>query len=408
MRKKMFTLAFLLIGLFILSAFLRTPMVFAGGASRDTSWVPSNGSYVVENSMVKFESDSGYDNQGPHTIVDGFNKMQAGNPTFIWYGEYEYISTDAGATWNILPNVRTLTEIVAGKEYLISFDTTGTPLAGLTIDKRVTILTGPDIPLAEIEYSVTSTTSIQSSLLYYSIDYCDWQSTGDATDNVYDFTDTQVLTAQWFTGINGLYVDTLASGFGVIQTTYPADYYAGTWNDALYMGWGTGYSIDHVDDGIGVKIDLGALTSGQTVQKNFYIGIYQAGPPPPPPDAPVASFTESCHIVPINTPITFDPSGSYDLDGTIVLYEWDFDGDGTYDYSSATPDTVSHSYMSPGTYSVTLRVTDNEGLTGTATATKTITLNGVIPEVPLGTIMVSALMIFTLVGYISIPKFRKK
>lgn len=370
-RKILISLALLSLFVVALSSILCVPSFFAKAASRDTSWVPTEGSYVVENSMLKLQSDSGYDGQGPETIVDGFNKMQAGNPDFIWYGEYEYVSIDGGATWHQLPSVRTLTEITAGQEYVISFDTSGTPLAALAIDKRVAIVTGPDAPLARIEYSITSTANIPSALLYYAIDYCDEETTGDATDNVYDFTNTQILTAQWFTGINGLYVDTLASGFGVIETTYPADYYAGDWDDALYMLFGTGYNIDTQDDGIGVRINLGELLDGVTVVKDLYIGIYQAGEPPPSPEIPVASFTEDAHSVLVDTTINFDASGSYDLDGTIVLYEWDWESDGTYDFASTEP-TASHTYSVPGTYTVTLKVTDNDGQTDTAEDTKTI------------------------------------
>jgi len=123
------------------------------------------------------------------------------------------------------------------------------------------------------------------------------------------------------------------------------------------------------------------------------------------PQAPVASFTESVHIAPAGTPISFDASGSYDLDGTIVLYEWDWESDGIFD---ATGMTQSHTYLAPGTYTVTLRVTDNDGLTDTTTDTKTITPGAVIPQVPFGTIMATAAMIFALVAYIAKPKWAKK
>jgi len=100
---------------------------------------------------------------------------------------------------------------------------------------------------------------------------------------------------------------------------------------------------------------------------------------------PVASFEESTHTATIGTTINFDASTSYDPDGTIILYEWDFTSDGSYD---ATGIGTSYAYMTPGTYTVTLRVTDDDGLTDTATDTKTITrLDQVIPEIPLGTIM---------------------
>ena len=58
-------------------------------------------------------------------------------------------------------------------------------------------------------------------------------------------------------------------------------------------------------------------------------------------------------------------SNSYDIDSFgsgIVLYEWDF-GDGSTFSSSA--EEAEHVYASPGTYAVTLTVTDNEGSSAT-------------------------------------------
>jgi len=61
---------------------------------------------------------------------------------------------------------------------------------------------------------------------------------------------------------------------------------------------------------------------------------------------------------------TFDFNGtaSNDPDGSITKYQWDF-GDG----ASALGVTASHTYASPGTYTVKLTVTDNLGATGSAT-----------------------------------------
>lgn len=52
-------------------------------------------------------------------------------------------------------------------------------------------------------------------------------------------------------------------------------------------------------------------------------------------------------------------SGS--ADGVIILYEWDFDGDGTYDWSSATTSQTSHAYGDNRFYTVTFRVTGPQG-----------------------------------------------
>ncbi len=69
--------------------------------------------------------------------------------------------------------------------------------------------------------------------------------------------------------------------------------------------------------------------------------------------------------------ITLDGSGSTDSDGSIPLYEWDIDNDGTFDYISSSP-TQSHTYAQQGTYTINLRVTDDLGATGEATTTATI------------------------------------
>jgi len=57
-------------------------------------------------------------------------------------------------------------------------------------------------------------------------------------------------------------------------------------------------------------------------------------------------------------PIAFDGRNSRDDDGPIVAYSWDF-GDGT----TATGAQVAHAYAAPGSYTVTLTVTDAAGAT---------------------------------------------
>ncbi|MCW3985053.1 MAG: PKD domain-containing protein, partial [Candidatus Bathyarchaeota archaeon] len=82
---------------------------------------------------------------------------------------------------------------------------------------------------------------------------------------------------------------------------------------------------------------------------------------------PVAFFTESAETAYTSETITFNASGSYDSDGTIVSYFWDF-GDGM----NATGVVVEYAYAQDGNYTVTLTVTDNDGATNTATSTKTV------------------------------------
>jgi PKD repeat protein len=82
---------------------------------------------------------------------------------------------------------------------------------------------------------------------------------------------------------------------------------------------------------------------------------------------PTANFTESATTVLTNENIDFDASGSYDPDGTIIDFSWDF-GDGT----KATGINVSHAYADDGVYTVALTVMDDEGATDSTTSKKTV------------------------------------
>ncbi len=59
----------------------------------------------------------------------------------------------------------------------------------------------------------------------------------------------------------------------------------------------------------------------------------------------------------------FHVNGTAMTNYTITLYEWDFNGDGVYDWSSTTTGYVNHTYSEIRTYNVTLRVTDSNNLT---------------------------------------------
>ena len=72
---------------------------------------------------------------------------------------------------------------------------------------------------------------------------------------------------------------------------------------------------------------------------------------------PAASFIFTPATPYTGQVVTFNASGSTDADGTIILYQWDFDANGTPD---ATGMTVTRSFPSPGVYPVSLTVTDND------------------------------------------------
>ncbi len=88
---------------------------------------------------------------------------------------------------------------------------------------------------------------------------------------------------------------------------------------------------------------------------------------------PVATFTYSPEDPVVGETVTFNASASYDPDGTIGSYAWDF-GDDT----SGSGMTTTHAYDASGTYTVTLIVTDNStvGLANTTVFMVTVHLAG--------------------------------
>ena len=71
--------------------------------------------------------------------------------------------------------------------------------------------------------------------------------------------------------------------------------------------------------------------------------------------------------------VNFDATGSTDDHG-IYTYEWDWDYDGIFDPSGDSGETISHSWDTPGVYTVAVRVTDHALQSHIDTMTVTIAL----------------------------------
>ena len=100
---------------------------------------------------------------------------------------------------------------------------------------------------------------------------------------------------------------------------------------------------------------------GNSLPRVVSIRLLPIGIVRPPNGSPTAEFTVSPATASEGVDLHFDGSASTD-DGRIVTYAWFF-GDGDTD----TGVTVNKSYSAPGLYSVTLRVTDDRGMTGATT-----------------------------------------
>lgn len=90
------------------------------------------------------------------------------------------------------------------------------------------------------------------------------------------------------------------------------------------------------------------------------------------PIAVAASSAPTTGVAPLS--VNFSSAGSYDPDGTIAAYDWDF-GDGT----RSTLANPVKSYSTPGTYTASLVVVDNSGLSSAAsTVTIIVQSNNVV------------------------------
>ena len=107
---------------------------------------------------------------------------------------------------------------------------------------------------------------------------------------------------------------------------------------------------------------------GITSEDTVIISI--AGPPVPLPSAYPLSGPAPLHV-------TFFADGE-DYDGSPNTFQWDFNGDGVFDWSSTDTSIATYTYDQPGTYSPVLRVTDNQGVF--ADKALEITVNAPGPE----------------------------
>ena len=129
-------------------------------------------------------------------------------------------------------------------------------------------------------------------------------------------------------------------------------------------GAGTGVSAQHTYAAAGTFTVLLTVTdsAGQAGTVSHAVTVAVA---PPPNTPPTASFTASTS----DLQVSVDGRASSDAEGAVASYAWSF-GDGT----TAAGPTATRTYAAPGTYTVTLTVTDAGGLTGSTTRQVTATL----------------------------------
>lgn len=163
-------------------------------------------------------------------------------------------------------------------------------------------------------------------------------------------------------GVTGqrLYLDgaLVAHDPGVISAQQPLSAYWRIGGDTL-AGWTpvatSGYFAGSIDE----VATYNTILTPEQVALHHVIGSTGE----PPNQLPTAAFTAATERL----TVALDGATSADPDGTVASWAWDL-GDGT----TAEGATVAHTYTEPGTYAVTLTVTDDDGATATATQEVTV------------------------------------
>jgi PKD repeat protein len=92
-------------------------------------------------------------------------------------------------------------------------------------------------------------------------------------------------------------------------------------------------------------------SAGQPVTGTHHVLVTATDQPP------IAMFTAATLDGGAPTTVSFDARGSYDVDGRVTSFEWDY-GDG----SSGFGESGAHKYSKWGSYSVILKLVDDDGL----------------------------------------------
>ena len=186
---------------------------------------------------------------------------------------------------------------------------------------------------------------------------CHIQISDDDSDN---------MTLYWYAKINSNWV-LQQKDENLINGTYYWRYYeAELYQTTFYWKVAVNDSIDNTTAIFYFKTKRSGSSGG-------------GGAPPPPPITPDEENKEPIAIITgpetgiLNQTILFGAYYSYDIDGYITGYRWDFNNDGVYDTEWMEDVFAEYTFTEPGNHTVKLQVKDNDGNTSTDTVIITIT-----------------------------------
>ncbi len=249
------------------------------------------------------------------------------------------------------------------------------------------------------------------------------------TGNIYEYDSSGNLLSTWRSGVGGN--PSFSDIRGIAYSPLNGNIYAADLsNDEVYeftpagsfvTSWGGyGNSPGELNDPYGLAIDstgnvyvsqpnLVGTNATMTIEKFTPSGTYVSSYDPPAdqpaalsftsPDlyvagynnvarvnltTPVASIEASNSSVNPGQSVTLSAAGSSLPFGSITNYAWDLDGSGQYATSTGASSSVLDTFATPGTKTVSVRVTGSSGATQTASVTITV------PGAPTATIATPA------------------
>lgn len=169
---------------------------------------------------------------------------------------------------------------------------------------------------------------------------------------------------------------------GSVQSSRPISFYLWDYDDNGVVDWGSSQTAAaiHIFGSPGYYTSRLSVVddSGLMASDTVYIQVDAGGTPP---QIEAFAYPSSGTV-----PLAVDFSGIATPSEEIALYEWDFDGDGAFDWSSQSDASASRIFDVSGDYETRLRVTDTAGLYGE------------------DTVMVTAAAPSKLKAWVSVPK----
>jgi len=330
--------------------------IIVSNSTTITAYQGTNGAYLwskISPSVTPIDDVNGNGKDDLFTVLGGYGSATSFNLVMLDGGDGQPIYNQSFT--------KTADESVSGQAI---FDITGDGKKDIIFEKSYYNYTTDESTTTLIAIRSTDGTQVWSSDFDVSLYSAEWHLTASHDLNGDGRHDLLYTSCNWTTntdtiwaisGMNGatIWIKTIVSEMPChsdVSARYDLD--ADSLKDVIVSKW-------MPEPGMTI-----ALKGTDGVELwNYSVEM----PTPPENQPPVANFTFNPANPVVNETVTFNASDSYDPDGTIANYEWEF-GDG----DTGTGEVTTHAYSSPGDYTVNLTVTDDDGTTNTTSKVVTV------------------------------------